>query len=139
MPSQSRPSQATFASLLGEIRAEPGVVNALVVAPDGLLIAGAQQGEEEGELWAAVAAVLGNLGGRLAATADQGELESAVFTAATCQFVVRPIRMGFVLAVARPSAALDRVCTRVARAADKLDIFAGTLMGKRKTGGSTDA
>ncbi len=118
-----------FAGVLQGLRTTPGVVQALVAAPDGLLIAGAAAEEEANELWAAVSAVLGKLGGQLMVSATGEALELAVFRARRYQFVVKPTKLGYVLAVAAPEAEVEGVCAQVEAAARSLEAAAGEMAG----------
>ncbi len=125
MPDSSVPEALTFQQLIHRLAQEPGVVHAVLAAPDGLLIAGPD--DELTELWAAVSAVLGNLGNKVVAGLDGGELQAAVFAAPHCQFVVKRVSVGYVLAVAQPTADVEGLWTRVEATAQQLEEVAGQL------------
>ena len=111
-----------FETALARISARPGVRAALVVTSDGLPLAGEMgpNAHDDHEAWAAVAAALGNLAGRLSVSLGPGELESVLFQAEQQQFLVRPLPMGFLVVVAEgepPGAEIEAAAEEITRAA----------------------
>ena len=102
-----------FAGPLTQLRTTPGVVQALVTAPDGFLVASAIEVDETVEVWAAVAAVFGKLGTKFIEAHQQTTLTHAVFYAMNYSCIVMPVSIGLLLAVTTPEAALESVCDRV--------------------------
>jgi len=133
MPVKSPPDRS-LRRILEELRTQPGVTTALLAASDGLLIARAVEGDDADELWAAVSAVLGNLGGKLTAGLGGGELQSAAFTAVHCQFVVRRVSLGYLLAVAQPEADVEGICAGMETAAREVEAVTALLAPTAREG-----
>ncbi len=125
LPLEYRELEASLQAL----RRRPGVSRALLVSPDGLLIAGAA-GDETEEMWAAIAAVLAKVGNQVTTAGEAGPLRAAVFYTAGCRLVMGSFPLGFVLAVADPQADLEEISAEVARAARRLE-NAGDRVGPR--------
>jgi predicted regulator of Ras-like GTPase activity (Roadblock/LC7/MglB family) len=119
------PDNLTFGTALGHLAEAPEVVGALVTARDGLPVMMRMNGEM-GETWSAVAAVLGNLAGQLLETTDD-EMTAALFTASNHQFVVMPVAVGFLLAVATPGADSAALYERVRAVAEDVNAAATAL------------
>ncbi len=120
MSASWRPESTEVEAILGDIRSQPGVMCALLVSPDGLLLAG-QVGDEAEEMWGAVTAVLANLGDQLARAEQAGGLQTAVFFTAACRLVVQRVKLGSLVAAAAPEAKLEQVAAELARAAQRLE------------------
>lgn len=117
--------EATFGTALGRLLEEPEVVGALVTARDGLPILMQMEGDT-GETWSAVAAVLGNLAGQLLEKAGE-EMTAAAFAASNCQFVVLPVAVGYLLAVAAPGADTAGLYEQVRAVAEDVNAAAAAL------------
>ena len=122
-------SAPMFGEALDRLAGVPGVVGALVMGRDGLPVAARIEDREAGESWAAVAAVLGNLAGQLLDAAERDEMTAAVFTAAQHQFVVLPVGVGYLLAIAQPGADGAALCERARAVADEVNSAAAALTG----------
>ncbi len=127
------PSAPTLGEALERLASQPGMVGALVTARDGLPVAVRMASAEAGETWSAVAAMLGNLAGRLLEEGGD-EMQTAVFHAVNHQFVVRPVEVGFLLAVAQPNAGGAALCDRARAAADEVNAATRELIGSCKGG-----
>ena len=123
------PSPSGFAAALERLVSQPEVVGALVAARDGLPVATHMESDEAGESWAAMTAMLGRLAGQLLEAAQGEEMAAAVFNAVNHQFVVAPVRIGFLLTVAKPSAEGVALYERTKAAAQEVDAVAAALTG----------
>jgi predicted regulator of Ras-like GTPase activity (Roadblock/LC7/MglB family) len=132
MPATSRPERAELEMILQGLRSQPGLRLALLVAPDGLLIAGAAAGDEAEEMWGAVSAVLTNLGGQITKAEGAGDLETAVFYTDDCRLLVARAKLGFLLAVADPQANLEQLSAEVAQAGRSCDVRTESLLARRR-------
>lgn len=123
------PDNLTFRTALGSLSQAPEVVGALVAARDGLPVT-VQMDQTTAETWSAVAAVLGNLAGQLLKATDE-EMAAAMFTASNYQFVVAPVAVGFLLAVATPGADSAALYERVRAVAEQVNTAATALASAR--------
>lgn len=129
MSSPQLPSSSGFRAALEHLVSQPEVVGALVAARDGLPVAIHMGSDEAGESWAAMTAVLGRLAGQLLEAAEGEEMAAAVFNAVNHQFVVAPVPIGFLLAVAKPGAQGAALYERTKAAAQEVDAVAAALTG----------
>ena len=98
-----------------------GVLAGVVAAEDGLPIAVRLRSDQNGEVWAAAASAMGRIGRKVLARLAKGELEVGVFDTDRYRLLVRPISLGYVLAVCEPEASIGLVATELEAAARALD------------------
>ena len=118
-------SSTGFEDTLARLAAQPNVLAALVTSADGLPLAIQlpQNLVDDGEVWAAVSAALGNLAGQLSVALEQGDLKAALFRTERRQFLVRTLPIGFLVVIAEsepPGVEVDLAAQEIAQAAQGL-------------------
>ena len=98
-----------------------GVLAGVVAAEDGLPIAVRLRSDQNGEVWAAAASAMGRIGRKVLARLAQGELEIGVFDTDRYRLLVRPISLGYLLAVCEPETNIGLVTMELEVSARALD------------------
>jgi len=98
-----------------------GVLAGVVAAEDGLPIAVRLRSDQNGEVWAAAASAMGRIGRKVLAKLSKGELQVGVFDTDRYRLIVRPISLGYLLAVCEPKASIGVVTMELEAAAKALD------------------
>jgi predicted regulator of Ras-like GTPase activity (Roadblock/LC7/MglB family) len=123
----SAPQGPQFHAALQSLVATRGVLAAVVAAPDGLPVAVRVQDGHDGEAWAAAASIMGRLARKVLTRLSRGRLEVAFFDTEAYRFLLRPISVGYLLAVCAPDANVGLVSIEIETAAASLEALAQAL------------
>ena len=118
-----------FGAALRSLAARPGVLAALMASEDGLPIAVQMGPGHDAEIWSAAASVMGRLAQRALTEMGKGDLEVGVIDTDRFRIVLRPLSVGFLLAVCGSEASIVQIAARMAEVAVALDHAAAPMMG----------
>jgi predicted regulator of Ras-like GTPase activity (Roadblock/LC7/MglB family) len=121
------PQGPQFHAALQSLVATRGVLAAVLAAPDGLPVAIRVQSGHDGEAWAAAASIMGRLARKVLTRLSKGRLEVAFFDTEAYRFLLRPISLGYLLAVCAPDANVGLVSIEMETAAANLETLAQAL------------
>ena len=106
---------------LNNLTGTTGVLAGVVAAEDGLPIAVRLRSDQNGEVWAAAASAMGRIGRKVLAKLSKGELQVGVFDTDRYRLLVRPISLGYLLAVCEPETNIGLVTMELEASANALD------------------
>ncbi len=97
------------------------VLAAVLAAEDGLPIAVRLRANQDGDVWAAAASAMGRMGRKALARLGKGELSWGAFDTRKYRLLVRPVSLGYLLAICEPDANIGLIGVELDGAAEALD------------------
>ncbi len=97
------------------------VLAAVLAAEDGLPIAVRLRSNHDRDVWAAAASAMGRMGRKVLARLGKGELTWGAFDTRKYRLLVRPVSLGYLLAICEPDANMGMIGVELDGAADALD------------------
>jgi predicted regulator of Ras-like GTPase activity (Roadblock/LC7/MglB family) len=111
----------------------PGIEGGVVATDDGLPLATRFSSRLDGETLAAAAAAMGQSTRNVLRGITWGELGMAVLEGSRMKFLVCPLSVGYLLALAKPDADLRAITPQVSVAARDLDQAFASLAGSTRS------